>query len=316
MTIAHDARDNEGIWMEKETGTRSAAAPGVNRWLGFVARKRAPSERQELFYRHTVTVRTLHWVNALCLLVMLMSGLQIFNAHPALYWGNFSSFSHPFIALMSAQDNAGHISGVTQIGPWQFNTTGFLGASYENGQLTVRGFPAWATLPSSQWLAMGRLWHFFFAWIFVINGLAFVIYAFARRHVQNDLLPKRADIRHLGREIADHVRLRFPKGEAAKRYNALQKIAYFAVIFGLGPVVVLTGLTMAPTIDSAFPWLVWIFGGRQSARTIHFICAFSFLGFFIIHIVMVVLSGTWNNLRSMITGWYGIDREDRETSHV
>ena len=118
---------------------------------------------------------------------------------------------------------------------------------------------------------------------------------------------RRADIRHLGREILDHVRLRFPKGEAAKRYNALQKITYFTVIFVIGPLVVLTGLTMSPTMDSVFPGLLWIFGGRQSARTIHFLCAFSFLGFFIIHIVMVVLSGTWNNLRSMITGWYAID---------
>jgi len=204
---------------------------------------------------------------------------------------------------------------VTQIGHWHFNTTGLFGASYESGQLAARGFPAWATLPGPQWLAMGRLWHFFFAWIFVINGIAFATYALVRRHAQKDLFPTRADIRHLGREILDHIRLRFPKGEAAKRYNALQKIAYFTVIFVIGPLVVLTGLTMSPTMDSVFPGLLWIFGGRQSARTIHFLCAFSFLGFFIIHIVMVVLSGTWNNLRSMITGWYAIDPDGRETPH-
>jgi thiosulfate reductase cytochrome b subunit len=158
---------------------------------------------------------------------------------------------------------------------------------------------------------MGRLWHFFFAWLFVINGIAFVTYALARRHLQKDLLPTRDDLRHIGREILDHIRLRFPKGEAAKHYNALQKLTYFSVIFGLGPLVVLTGLTMSPTIDSVFPFLVWVFGGRQSARTIHFICAFSFLGFFIVHIVMVVLSGTWNNLRSIITGWYAIEPAEK-----
>jgi thiosulfate reductase cytochrome b subunit len=275
-----------------------------------------PAKTRQFFYRHRAPVRLLHWINALCLLVMLMSGLQIFNAHPSLYWGAISDFDHPFISLLGEQDDMGNVTkGVTQIGSWRFDTTGVLGASQENGQLTARGFPAWATLPSPQWLAMGRLWHFFFAWVFVLNGLAFVSYAFAKHHVQRDLVPTRADLRHLGREILDHIRLRFPKGEAARHYNALQKIAYFTVIFGLGPLIVLTGLTMSPTIDSVCPWLLWIFGGRQSARTIHFICAFSFLGFFIIHIVMVVLSGAWNNTRSMITGWYVIEPDDAEPSH-
>ena len=307
---------------EKTSGTglearlKWARTTAAGAWASYLARRRERIARRELFYRHTGTVRALHWINALCLLVMLMSGLQIFNAHPALYWGAISDFDHPFVSLFGEQDNSGHIvKGVTQIGHWQFNTTGLFGASYEDGQLAARGFPHWATLPGPQWLAMGRLWHFFFAWIFVLNGLAFATYALVKRHAQKDLFPTRADIRHIGREIVEHLHLRFPTGEAAKRYNALQKIAYFTVIFVLGPLIVLTGLTMSPTMDSVFPGLLWIFGGRQSARTIHFICAFSFLGFFIIHIVMVVLSGTWNNVRSMITGWYAIEPDDKETSH-
>jgi len=299
-----------------EARLRAARAQAAGAWQSYLVWWRERMTKRELFYRHTGMVRALHWINALCLLVMLMSGLQIFNAHPALYWGQISNFDHPFVSLFGEQDNAGHIvKGVTQIGHWQFNTTGLFGASYEDGQLTARGFPDWVTLPGPQWLAMGRLWHFFFAWILVINGLAFITYALVKQHAQKDLFPTRADIRHIGREILDHLRLRFPKGEAAKRYNALQKIAYFTVIFVLGPLIVLTGLTMSPTMDSVFPGLLWVFGGRQSARTIHFICAFSFLGFFIIHIVMVVLSGTWNNLRSMITGWYAIEPDEKETSH-
>jgi thiosulfate reductase cytochrome b subunit len=177
-----------------------------------------------------------------------------------------------------------------------------------NGVMTARGFPDWATLPGPQWLAMGRVWHFFFAWLLVINGVIFVAYAFARGHVR-ELFPTGRDIRHLPHEIVEHLKLRFPKGEAAKHYNALQKLAYFSVIFIAGPLVVLTGLTMSPTMDSAFPFLPWIFGGRQSARTIHFICAFSFVAFFIVHMIMVVLSGTWNNVRAMITGRYVIEEE-------
>jgi thiosulfate reductase cytochrome b subunit len=109
--------------------------------------------------------------------------------------------------------------------------------------------------------------------------------------------------------VLSHARLKFAHDERAKRYNAIQKLTYFLVIFGLGPLVVLTGLTMSPTLDAAFPFLPWVFGGRQTARTIHFICAFSFLGFFIIHLIMVVLSGTWNNVRSMITGNYAIEKD-------
>lgn len=266
------------------------------------------------FYRHKIPVRVLHWINVLVLLVMLMSGLQIFNAHGALYWGASSDFAHPIFSLMAAQDANGNLHGITQIGPWHFDTTGVLGASEVDGHMTARSFPDWVTLPGPRWLAMGRAWHFFFAWFFVVNGVIFAIYAFAGGHFR-DLWPRWSDIRELPHEIVEHAKLRFARGEAAKHYNALQKITYFGVIFILGPLVVLTGLTMSPTMDSAFPELVWVFGGRQTARTIHFLCAFSFVGFFIVHIVMVVLSGSWNNLRSMITGRYAIEKDAKEGRH-
>src|SRR5581483_1369762 len=125
-----------------------------------------------------------------------------------------------------------------------------------------------------------------------------------------DLLPRLTDLKRLPREIVTHAQLRFHRGEDAKHYNPLQKLTYFAVIFVLGPLIVLTGLTMSPTMDSAFPFLLWLFDGRQSARTIHFIVAFLFVAFILVHLIMVVLSGTWNNIRSMITGRYAIQRED------
>ncbi|MGQ0741339.1 MAG: cytochrome b/b6 domain-containing protein [Alphaproteobacteria bacterium] len=273
-------------------------------YLGAGARAGRP---RYLFYRHTLAVRVTHWMNAAVLLVMLMSGLQIFNAHPALYWGHDSDFARPALASHAVPDGAGGLRGITRIGGWTFDTTGILGASEVNGRMTARGFPSWATLPGPQWLALGRHWHFFFAWLFVINGVAFAAYAFASGHFR-DLWPRWRDIRALPHEIVEHAKLRFPHGEAAKRYNALQKITYFLVIFILGPLIVLTGLTMSPTINAAFPELDWMFGGRQSARTIHFICAFAFVAFFIIHNAMVVLSGAWNNLRSMITGRYAVEK--------
>ncbi len=271
-----------------------------------------PRKPHYFFRRHSGMVRTTHWINFVVITVMLMSGLQIFNAHPALYLGNTSDFAHPLLSLYAARAADGTMHGIAQLGPWHFDTTGILGLSNVDGQPTIRGFPEWATLPGVQWLAMGRRWHFFFAWLFAINGLAFAAYAFASRHFRRDLLPTAEDLRHLPREIVDHAKLKFAHGEDAKRYNSLQKLAYFIVLFVLGPLVLLTGLTMSPTLDSAFPFLPWIFGGRQTARTIHFACAFSFLGFFIIHIAMVFLSGTWNNLRSMITGNYAIEGDRHE----
>jgi thiosulfate reductase cytochrome b subunit len=250
--------------------------PAFVRLVMWAMKRRAQAAARTVIYRHTLPVRLMHWTNAIVLAIMLMSGLQIFNATPALYWGNYSDFAHPILSFGAVQQDDGSLAGVTQIGSWKFNTTGVLGLSDVDGQPTQRGFPSWATLPGPQWLAMGRLWHFFFAWFFVINGIAFAAYAVWSGHFRRELLPK---------------------------------LTYFLVIFGLGPLVVLTGLTMSPTMDSAFPFLPWLFGGRQSARTIHFLCAFSFLGFFIIHIVMVVLSGTWNNIRSMITGRYAIEPE-------
>jgi thiosulfate reductase cytochrome b subunit len=267
----------------------------------------APSGPHYFFYRHRAWVRVAHWINALCLAILLMSGLNIFNAHPALYWGDGSNFQHPALMLGAYADEFGMVDrGVTAIGGHEFTTTGMLGASKVDGQLTARGFPSWATLPGPNWLAMARQWHFAFAWILVLNAMGFIAYGLWSRHFVRDLAPTRQDITHLGQEIADHARLKFPHGEKAKRYNGLQKLAYCAVIFVLGPLIVMTGLAMSPTLDAAFPFLPWLFGGRQSARAIHFLCAFSFFGFFIVHIAMVILSGSWNNLRSMVTGWYAI----------
>lgn len=262
-------------------------------------------------YRHSLWVRLSHWVNAGVLFIMLMSGLQIFNAHPALYWGQTSRFDSPILSLTAKTAPDGSLRGITQIGSALWDTTGVLGASRIFGQTVARGFPAWATLPSWQSLASGRQWHFFFAWLFVANGVLFMAYAVISRHAQRDLFPHRADIRRLGQDIVDHLRLHFAKGSAALRYNALQKIAYFKVIFLLGPLIVFSGLAMSPTLNAAFPFLVTAFGGRQSARTIHFLCAFGFVLFFIVHIIMVVLSGPLRNLRAIITGWVRIEEDAR-----
>jgi thiosulfate reductase cytochrome b subunit len=270
-------------------------------------------EKREVIYRHSATVRITHWVNALVLLVLLMSGLQIFNAHPALYLGQKSDFAAPILAMGAVQEGE-QPKGVTTVFGHAFDTTGVFGLSGDADEgYRAHGFPWWATLPGHQDLAAGRRWHFFFAWLFLFNGLAYLLWSLGSGHLRRDLAPSRHDLRHIGASILEHARLRFPKGEEAKRYNVLQKLAYLSVALILLPLMLLTGLTMSPGMDAAFPFLVDIFGGRQSARTIHFIAASGIVLFFLVHIAMVLLSGVWNNLRSMITGRYAIEPAEEKS---
>ncbi|MDB5651121.1 MAG: hypothetical protein JWL62_2641 [Hyphomicrobiales bacterium] len=269
----------------------------------------AVPQKAVLVKRHSIAVRLTHWINVLCLTLLLLSGLQIFNAHPQLYWGQYGADNDPSFIDISAVESGDTIRGVTRIGTLQLPTTGVLGASKDaDGELTARGFPSWLTLPSYQDLATGRRWHFFFAWLFVLNGLAYLLYGFAAGHFRRDLLPSRDQIRpsHLLQEVRDHARLRFPRGDEARRYNALQKITYLVVIFVLLPGMVATGLTMSPGFDAIAPWLLDLFGGRQSARTIHFLTASALVLFVVVHVTMVIASGPWNNMRSMISGRYAI----------
>jgi thiosulfate reductase cytochrome b subunit len=252
-------------------------------------------------------VRLMHWINAICLFVLLMSGLQIFNAHPALYWGMASDFARPALSLSARPGGDGQLRGQTQVGRLTFDSTGVLGVSPDmRGAPSRRGFPAWATIPGSRNLAEGRRWHFFFAWLFVLNGLAYLLWSWRARHLSRDLAPTRAELRGIGQSIREHLRFRHPTGEAATRYNVLQKLAYLAVIFVFGPGIVLMGLAMSPHLDSVLGWLVDLVGGRQSARTIHFIIAFAFLAFVLVHVFMVLVTGPVNQVRAMITGRYRV----------
>ena len=264
------------------------------------------------YYRHTLPIRIMHWVNAIAFFIMLMTGLQIFNAHPALYWGESSYTGRPPVLAFGAQQTAdGDVIGVTTVFGHTFDTTGLLGASRDSdGDMAARAFPAWATIPGPRWLAMARRWHFFFAWIFVINGIAYVLYSLTSRHLRRDLSPSSRDWRSVGRSFKDHLLFRHPRGEAAKHYNVLQKLIYLLVIFGLLPLVVLMGLALSPWLDSVIPGWVDIVGGRQSARTLHFLAAFALVAFLAIHIFEVIVSGLWNNLRSMITGYYRVPAEN------
>jgi thiosulfate reductase cytochrome b subunit len=259
--------------------------------------------KRPLVYRHRLSTRIWHWINAVAVFVMLMSGLMIFNAHPRLYWGQFgANFDRPWLQI-----GATGTQGQLQIGSLTIPTTGVLGRWQDKaGNVQTRAFPGWATIPSYYSLSGARRWHLAFAWILAIGAVAYWLTSLLNRHVQRDLAPRRGELRpsHIWHDIKQHARLRFPTGEAATRYNILQKLSYLGVLFLLLPLIILTGLTMSPAIDAAWPWLLDLFGGRQSARSIHFICAMLFAAFILVHLVMVLLAGPYNEVRSMITGRY------------
>lgn len=239
----------------------------------------APPPPHRIAYRHLLPTRLWHWLNAITVFVMLMSGLMIFNAHPRLYWGKFgANFDQPWLYFMG------------------------------------RPIPGWATIPSTYNLAAARRWHLAFAWLLVVGLVPFLITSLINRHAQRDLAPRREEVRpsHIWHDIREHARLRFPAGEAALRYNVLQKLSYVAVIFVFLPLMILTGLAMSPAMDAAWPWLLDLFGGRQSARSIHFIAAMALLAFIVVHLVMVVLAGPINEIGSMITGRFRVPPDRAE----
>lgn len=259
-------------------------------------------------YRHPLLVRATHWVNALSLLVLLLSGLQILNAHPAFYWGEVSRFAAPAAAIEAVPTADGSLRGQVTIGGRSFDTTGVLGASRSGGdQLQARAFPSWLTLPSYPDLGAGRRWHFAFAWVLVVNGCAYLLHAAASGRVRRQLLPTGAELRGLGRSVLDHLRLRLHPGEPG--YNVLQKLAYLTVIFGLLPLMLATGLVMSPAVYARGPWLGDLLGGRQSARTLHFLAAGGLVAFTAVHLAMILAVGPLNEIRSMLTGWFVIRRK-------
>jgi Ni/Fe-hydrogenase b-type cytochrome subunit len=259
-------------------------------------------------YRHRLPARIWHWVNAVTLLILLMSGLMIFNAHPRLYWGQYGANpDHAWFAV-----GATPTTGFVRIGETRIETTGVLGRWTDaQGVEQTWAFPGWATIPTSYSLADGRRWHLFFAWVLAIGLTLYMLWTAFGGHLRRDLHVRRYEWspRHIWHDIKDHARLRFPKGEAAARYNILQKLSYIGVIFILLPLMIFTGLTMSPGMGAAWPWLLDVFGGRQSARSIHFIAAWLLVLFFLVHVAMVLLAGPVNEIRSMITGWFRLPPE-------
>ncbi len=206
---------------------------------------------------------------------LLGSGLMIFNAHPRLYWGQY-------------------------------------GANFDHAWLQLPRFPWWTTIPSHYSLADARHWHLFFAPVLGFALLLYMAASLRNRHFRNDLRVRRAELapRHLWADLKAHLALRFHDPANPAAYNIFQKLAYAGVIFVLLPLLILSGLALSPGMDAAWPWLTDIFFGRQSARSVHFICMALMTVFILAHLALVLLAGPLDEVRSMVTGWWRVP-EDR-----
>lgn len=260
-----------------------------------------------LVYKQKLATRITHWLWATALFFLLLSGLQIFNAHPTLYLGKQSGFGfeNAIISMDGKKTDAGP-KGTTTVLGHEFDTSGWLGTSPEDGEATVRGFPEWATIPAQQDLGTGRVVHFFFAWVLVLTLLAWWVSSVINGHAWRDVTPGRRDLRRLPADIIDHLKLRFHN---TRKYNTLQKLSYAGVLFVLFPLMIETGLLMSPGMDAFAPWLIDAVG-RQTARTIHFFGMATLVLFFLVHIAMVFAAGPINEMRSMVTGWFRVDRTE------
>lgn len=219
-------------------------------------------------WRHPATVRITHWINVAAVVVLLMSGLNILAAHPHLYWGIRSTFADPWLSTPTV--------------------------------------PNWLLIPQGRNLAEARNWHFLFAWVFVLNGLVYLLFGLVTRRFGRRLWPSRADLAGFGASVAEHARFRFPTDDHARTYNVIQKLTYLAMVLVVLPLMLVTGLSMSPGFNAIGGVLLDIMGGRQSARTLHFIAAGLIVAFIVVHVGLVVWTGLFNNMRAMVTGWFVI----------
>jgi thiosulfate reductase cytochrome b subunit len=266
--------------------------------------------REPLVYRHSLVARVTHWVFALAFFVLVMSGLQIFNASPNLDASDKSDPARRVLSIGAQQrPTARPVGRDHRSSGTPFTTTHVLGYTSDgmDGE-AERAFPGWITLPGYQDLAGGRRWHLFFAWIMMLCGTAYFIGGITSKDVALIVL-RPSDVPKLLPMQLYYLRLRREPPPHGK-YNPLQKAAYTSVLFVFAPLMVISGLALSPGVDAIAHPLTTLLGGRQFARLWHFVATVALVGFFGIHITLVLSTGVFNNLRSMITGEYRLGAHD------
>jgi len=217
---------------------------------------------------HSYNVRICHWINLVSCAYLLWSGVHIFLDFPELYWGHTGYRGYP---------------AAFRLADW--------GLSWEQA----------GALGDRRW---GRNYHFTFAWVFLINGLVYVVWNLYSSHFRNQMLVARDEwtVARVLAELCDHLRWRSRRHAPGGHYGTLQKTSYLVLIFVFVPVMILTGIAQSPGLTAAMPVLLDLFGGRQSARTLHTIGTVALVLFVVVHVLEVAAAGFFVKVRSMITG--------------
>ena len=240
-------------------------------------------------YGHAPWVRLSHWIVTLGVLALAFSGFEILMVHPRLYWGKAGNDLSPALLELPISRNYKH-GGYEEPVPLTENPSGPVSA---NRTYDIFNENAW-----------GRSLHFLAAWFLVLPGLFYVLRGLINGHFRSHLWPRVRELspRLIGRDFLAHLRLRIPAASGGPSYGLLQKCAYSLVVFVAAPLMIATGLTMSPAVTAALPGLIDLFGGIQSARTIHFFASVVLVLFVIVHVVMVVRSGFRRQIRAMTVG--------------
>lgn len=238
---------------------------------------------------HTLWVKTSHWVVTLSFLTLAFTGFVILMSHPRLYWGEVGNDLTPALFDLPISRNHQH-------GGWEKSVPFF-----QDVASPVSASRTYDIFNQNSW---GRSLHFLAAWFLVIPGMVYLLAGVFTGHLWRHLVPRSGELapRLLWQDLMNHLRLRIRSGTGGPQYGLLQKCAYFGVIFLALPLAVITGLAMSPAITAKFPFLSGMFGGHQSARTIHFFAFIVLTLFLLMHVGMVIKSGFKSQMRAMTFG--------------
>jgi thiosulfate reductase cytochrome b subunit len=234
---------------------------------------------------HPLWVRVCHWVLAAAVLTLAYSGFYILLTHPRLYWGEVGNDLTP--AWLELPLDRNH-----RPEGWQQTVTF---DALANAPISANR--TYEIFNENGW---ARSLHFLAGWFYVAAGALYFAIAVGTRHLARDLWPRGLSPAALGREIKGRWRSRAALGGGT--YGLLQRCAYTSVAFVVLPFMVLAGLAMSPQVTAAFPLLLDVFGGYQSARSLHFVGFVAVALFFVVHVAMVLVTGFGRQMRAMIVG--------------
>jgi thiosulfate reductase cytochrome b subunit len=238
---------------------------------------------------HRRWVRVCHWLSAAAFITLAVSGFLILMVHPRLYLGHAGNDLMPALLTLPISNN--HRPDELHSRVVFTNVPGAPVTAERNFHLFNQN--GWA-----------RSLHFLAAWILVVVGATYVAAGFVSGHIPSALIPRGRELapRALLQDLKNHLRPVAGAIGAGAPYGLLQKLAYTMVMLVILPLMVATGLTMSPAITAPYPFLLDLFGGYQTARTLHFFGFAALVLFLLIHVAMVIATGFGRQLRAMTLG--------------